>query len=293
MNNQQPYKINIDNYEQNSARYGHLKVNLQSRLQVFLSCNLNRFKGICFGNVILYLFLLSLVVFGLNSCDNERIISNQKESLKSEVVWSVDINAEIDKFIVLTKDFDKHGNLVKITNFNNDGDKTEESSFIYYGQKSQEIKIKYDDFGGEISKEKINYSYDQNGRIIQKEIKKTNDTSNSIQQNFEYDRLGNVIKIIETNKNKVTEKLIDYSFNNNGQVSEIVYNPEFNQDERKDSLVYNSKQNSIKMYSIDQNGQIESSTLFRYNNVGRILFTEFFDKNNKLTKKYRHQYLFY
>lgn len=285
MNNKQPYKITVDNHKQNKLVISHL--------QNLLSCNLNRFKGICYGNVILYLFLLSLVVLGLNSCDNERVISNQKESIKSETVWNVDIQTEIDKNIVLIKDFDKNGKLIKVTNFNNEGDKTEESSFVYDGKKSQEIKVKYDDFGSEISKEKINYSYDNKGRIIQKEIKKSNDTSNSVRQSFEYDRLGNVIKIIETNKNKVTEKLIDYSFNNNGQVSEIVYNPEFNQDERKDSLVYNSKQNSIKMYSINQNGQIESSILYKYNNLGRILFTEFFDKSNKLTQKYRHEYLYY
>ena len=251
------------------------------------------FKGICFGNLYLFLFLCLILIFGLNSCDTEKPTESFDSKIRTETVWDIEINSNINKTIVYIKTFDKNGNLINVINYDKAGIKIEESQFYYNGRNSEETKLIFDKNGNISEKEQIKSLYDANGRVSSKELIKNNDTTNKTKQDFTYDNLGNVIKIIENKSSIITEKKFTYSFDNVGKISEIVYAPDNLQLEKRDSLVYNSEENYIKMFSIDNNGKIESSIKYKYNKLGKITNTLFYDKDNTIIKSYKHIYTYY
>lgn len=278
----------------NTRKYSSTLLKLKNKFYNELSCRINSKGGhrLCFADVVVFLFLLFLLVFGVNSCDNQNILSTTDSKIKRETVWRVDILTDQNKSIIAIKEYNINGQVYQSTSYDYDGDKEEESTFIYFGNSSQENKTKYYENGNERGTEKIRYSFDDKGRIIFKEVMINGDTAQILQNKYEYDALGNLIKVIAVGKNSTIEQVIDYKYDNSGKIFQISYNKS-QSDNKRDSLVYNSEKNSVKIFTINSNSEIINIVEYVYNGQGRVINTNFYTKESVLEKKYRHYYQFY
>jgi len=255
-----------------------------------IELNFGRFGYLC----MIFLFFFTILI---NSCDFNTPVTNFGTKVKSEVIWNLDIETLEKLNIISEKFFDNNGKIIKVVNYGVDGDKIDESSFIYNNNESKETKITFNSDGNQ-SIQDFSYTYNELGRIEQKVLVSSNDTTNKHITDYTYDELGNIIKIIETNfikslEVKSSESKLTYNYSQNGSISEIIYNnqnPENNI--LRDSLVYNKTNNSLKMYQIDKQNTVVSAVLYNYNSLGHIILTSFFDKNLNIFMKQSHIYTY-
>ncbi len=267
---------------------------VQEQVQKFnsntIELNFGRFGYLC----MIFLFFFTILI---NSCDFNTPVTNFGTKVKSEVIWNLDIETLEKLNIISEKFFDNNGKIIKVVNYGVDGDKINESSFIYNNNESKETKITFNSDGNQ-SIQDFSYTYNELGRIEQKVLVSSNDTTNKHITDYTYDELGNIIKIIETNfvkslEVKSIESKLIYNYSQNGSISEIIYNnqnPENNI--LRDSLVYNKTNNSLKMYQIDKQNTVVSAVLYNYNSLGHIILTSFFDKNLNIFMKQSHIYTY-
>lgn len=251
-------------------------------------------------NSKLYMFFLFVFVTNIfiSSCDFDEPVSNFGTKIKSEIVWDLDIETLKKKNVISEKYFNQNGKIIKVVNYNLDGDKIDESSFIYDINESKEIKITFSPNGNQII-QNFKYTYNESGRIEQKIKVQSNDTTNKLITDYIYDEIGNVIKITETNyieslEVKSLESKLIYSYNPSGKISEIIYNNQNPENKVfRDSLVYDKSNSSLKMFQLDKQNLLVSVIMYNYNSLGNIILTTFLDKNQKIITKYSHIYTYH
>lgn len=264
-------------------------LNINTKISERLTINI-------YSHIFIVLFFITTLF--ISSCDFNSPVTNFGTKIKSEVIWNIDIETLEKINIISEKQFDKNGQIIKVVNYGQNGNKIDESSFIYDNNKSKETKITFNSDGKELVQD-FSYTFNENGRVEQKILILGNDTTNKQIINYTYDELGNIIKIKETNiikslEVKTTESELTYNYSQNGNISEIIYNnPSSNNKIFRDSLVYDKKANSLKMYQIDKENTLVSAVLYNYNSLGNVIFTSFFDKNSNIFMKQSHIYTYH
>jgi YD repeat-containing protein len=128
--------------------------------------------------------------------------------------------------------------------------------------------------------------FDINGRLLT-EIKNTDKDNIAMQTSYKYDEIGNPLEIINVDKEEGTTETTKYEYDEKARLirEETDYFQGF-----KTILVYTYNDKKITINSIDEDDEIEESTIQEYDDTGNLLSETKLDDNGKLVSKIVNQY---
>ena len=267
-----------------------------------------------------------------NSANYGRVIE-QKDAKNHVTKYSYTTDMETDYLTV--KITDRCGNIVYVTsdkqgNIVNKTDAYGVSTVFMYNEKNEMLSLRqgngyvttytYDDSGNMTNVHEVYSGYTE-GEMDSEDVSINNDIE-AIDTKMEYDKKGNVVKVIDTNgkitkttyneKNLVTEikyssgEVLKYTYNKNNQVlTETVGDSngktlgvkEYHYDDNSfleyvkdmvgntNSYEYDSRGNTVKLTG--SNGLV---TKYKYDKLNRVTSESTLDENGKVYKKVKYTY---
>ena len=239
------------------------------------------------------IIFLGIILVSLFSCSDSKLGQEtdlEKENLKGDVVLVFTKN---DGFVSLNL-FNDRGMLTKKFSGSTGKYFTLDES-IYDNERKILVKIS-SNFGDGLSNNENKYSYDTNGKLESINSQKSNNNSKDFNQNFKYNKDGELIKEDSKYDDMTISKEYFYSEN---KLDSIIYTNKIG-----DIVVNNTTEIYEKDKQINKHYDIESNenkvltdiTFYKKNNRGDCIeevLDEFNSNGNKIkstTKKYEYNY---
>ncbi|MBM2814523.1 MAG: hypothetical protein HW421_1285 [Ignavibacteria bacterium] len=241
----------------------------------------------------------TILIVLINSCgmQNSPLSSDfQVPKIRTVAQWYVDTLTQNKLTKINFKEYDKTGKLLHSENYSNDGILKSQSDFSYDNNAKFEAVTFFGSAGQVDSSYKLTHILNNNGKV-EKETKTSSKGDTLTCKVFDYDNKGNVVKetIINYSENVKSETKYSYVYNNNGYLNERITNLEPDgKYSVRDSLTYtNDKLTSIKVFTFNSSGSIQTISTYSYNTYGFILYESIFDISGKILKKIKYEYTYY
>lgn len=238
-----------------------------------------------------YLALFPLIILMVSCADittptTELVIKSRTKYLVNSLTYE-------REYKIYTEEYDTYGQIVSISNFNDEGEVIQERHYIYTDNTSQYIIYRRNDVGDLVPKEITTSEFDANGKLKTSLVSNMEGDTIKI-TTYKYDNHNNLsnIHIKDYLTGEITKVSYNLNYNNNDQLEsketysndELVKTQEYQYSDNRD--------NSITVRNISINGNT-ITVQYTMNESRRVINEIHYNANSEIINIFEYEYLYH